>query len=92
MIDILLHGCQKFNDRDNKEILLHTIDYIKSSKRFERALIDHCLLWVYFIIIFIICFSHPFFPFFRMLTFFPNWNECLTFRNFIRIVTAFSNF
>ena len=44
MIDILLHGCEKFNERDNKEILLHTIDYIKSSKRFERPLIDHCLL------------------------------------------------
>ena len=26
------------------EILLHTIDYIKSTKRFERPLIDHCLL------------------------------------------------
>ena len=29
---------------------------------------------------------------FSMLTFFPNCNECLTFHNFIRIVTAFSNF
>ena len=44
MIDILLHGCEKFNERDNKEILLHTIDYIKSSKRFEGPLIDQCLL------------------------------------------------
>ena len=44
MIDIILHGCQKFHERDNKEILLHTIDCIKSSKRFERPLIDHCLL------------------------------------------------
>ena len=43
MIDILLHGCEKFNEHDNKEILLHTIDYIKSSKRFERPLIDHFL-------------------------------------------------
>ena len=44
MIDILLYGCDKLNERDNKEILLHTIDYIKSNKRFERPLIDHCLL------------------------------------------------
>ena len=44
MIDILLYGCDRFNERDNKEILLHTIDYIKSTKHFERQLIDHCLL------------------------------------------------
>ena len=53
MIDILLYWCDRFNERDNKEIL-HTIGYIKSTKRFERPLIDHCLLKVYFIIIFII--------------------------------------
>ena len=39
VIDILLHGCDRFHERDNKEILLHTIDYIKSTKRFERSLI-----------------------------------------------------
>ena len=39
IIDILLYGCDRFNERDNKEILLHTIDYIKSTKRFERSLI-----------------------------------------------------
>ena len=44
MINILLYGRDKFNDHDNKEILLRTIDYIKSTKRFERPLIDHCLL------------------------------------------------
>ena len=49
MIDILLYGCDQFNEGDIKEILLHAIDYIKSSKRFsskrfERPLIDHCLL------------------------------------------------
>ena len=44
VIDILLYGRDKFNKLDNKEILLHAIDYIKSSKRFERPLIDHCLL------------------------------------------------
>ena len=43
MIDIILYGCDKLNERDNEEILLHTIDYIKSSKRFERPLIGHCL-------------------------------------------------
>ena len=36
MTDILLYGCDKFNESDNKEILLHTIEYIKPSKRFER--------------------------------------------------------
>ena len=44
MIDILLYGCDKFNQCDNKEILLHAIDNIKSTKRFERPLIDLCLL------------------------------------------------
>ena len=44
MIDILFYGCDKFNECDNKEILLHTIDYIKSTKHFERSLIDYCLL------------------------------------------------
>ena len=34
MIDILLYGCDKGNECDTKEILLHTIDYIKSTKRF----------------------------------------------------------
>ena len=34
MIDILLYGCDKGNERDTKEILYHTIDYIKSTKRF----------------------------------------------------------
>ena len=31
-------------------------------------------------------------PLFRMLTFYPNLNERLTFHNFIRVVTALSNF
>ena len=44
MIDILLQECDKLNERDNKEILLHAVDYIKSSKRLERPLIDHSLL------------------------------------------------
>ena len=35
-MDILLYECDKFNESDNKEILLHTIEYIKRSKRFER--------------------------------------------------------
>ena len=44
MIDILLYGWDKFNEHDNKEILLHTVDYYKSTKCLERPLIDHCLL------------------------------------------------
>ena len=44
MIDIFLNGCNEFNESHNKESLLQTIDYIKSTKRFERPLIDHWLL------------------------------------------------
>ena len=44
MTDILLYGYDRFNERDNKEVLPHVIDYIKSTKRFERALIDQYLL------------------------------------------------
>ena len=43
MIDILLYGFYKFSERDNKEIPLHTSDYIKLTKCFERRLIDHYL-------------------------------------------------
>ena len=43
MIDILEYGCDKINEYHNKEIL-HTIDYIQSTKRLERPIIDHCLL------------------------------------------------
>ena len=43
VVDILSYGCDKFNERDNKEILLHTIDYIKSTKRFGRPPTDHCV-------------------------------------------------
>ena len=44
MINILLYVWDKFNERDNKEILLHITDYIKSTKSSERVLVDHCLL------------------------------------------------
>ena len=44
MIDILLYGCDKFNERDNKEVFLHTNDYSKSTNRFERSLNDYRLL------------------------------------------------
>ena len=44
MIDILLYECDRFNERDNKDILLHTVNYIKSTKRFERPLTDHCFV------------------------------------------------
>ena len=44
MIDMLLYGYDRFNERDNKEILLHTIDDIKCTKRFDRPLSNHCLL------------------------------------------------
>ena len=43
MIHILLYGCDRLNERDNKEILPYAID-IKSTKHFERPLIDHYIL------------------------------------------------
>ena len=42
VIDILLHESDKFNESEHKEILLHTVNYIKSTKCFERPLIDQC--------------------------------------------------
>ena len=33
---------RRYNDRKNKQILLHTICYVQSTKRFERPLIDQC--------------------------------------------------
>ena len=44
MMNIILHGRDKFNELYNKQILLHTIDYSKSTKSFERPQIGHCLL------------------------------------------------
>ena len=42
IIDFLLYGSNRYNDSKNKHILLHTICYIQSTKRFERSLIDQC--------------------------------------------------
>ena len=42
LIDVLLHGSDRFNDSKNKQILLHTIFHIQATKRFERPLIDQC--------------------------------------------------
>ena len=42
LIDVLLYGSRRYNDRKNKQILLHTICYVQSTKRFERPLIDQC--------------------------------------------------
>ena len=39
LIDVLLYGSHRFNDSKNKQILLHTICYIQSTKRFKRPLI-----------------------------------------------------
>ena len=41
LLDIILCGSEKYKDTVNKEILLHTISFIKNNKRFERALFDH---------------------------------------------------
>ena len=36
LLDIILYGSDKYNDTVNKEILLHTISFIKNTKCFER--------------------------------------------------------
>ena len=41
LLDMILYGYEKYKDTVNKEILLHTISFIKNTKRFERALFDH---------------------------------------------------
>ena len=41
LLDVILHGSDKYKDTVNKEILLHTISFIKNTKSFERPLFDH---------------------------------------------------
>ena len=60
MIDIFLYEGDTFHECGNREILPHTIDYVKSTKRFERPLTDDCLLSVYSIIIIFINFVNLF--------------------------------
>ena len=40
-LDIFLYRSDKYKDNVNKEILLHTISFIKNTKRIERPLFDH---------------------------------------------------
>ena len=42
LIDVLLHGSDRFNGSKNKQVLLNTICYIQATERFERPLIDQC--------------------------------------------------
>ena len=41
LLDIILYGSGKYKDTVDKEILHHTISFIKNTKRFERPLFDH---------------------------------------------------
>ena len=41
LLDIIFYGSDKCKGTVNKEILLHTISFIKNNKRFERPLFDH---------------------------------------------------
>ena len=41
LLDIILYGFDKHKDTVNKEILLHTIRFIKNTKRFEWPLFHH---------------------------------------------------
>ena len=40
LIDVLLYGSDRYNDSQNKQLLLHSICYIQFPKRLERPLID----------------------------------------------------
>ena len=41
VLGIIFYGSDKYKGTVNKEILLHTISFIKNNKRFERPLFDH---------------------------------------------------
>ena len=43
MIDILLYGCDDFNEHDSKEILLYAIDCFN----LLNVMKDHCLISAY---------------------------------------------
>ena len=52
LLDIILHGFDKYKDTFNKEILLHTIRFTKNSKRFEIPLFATNLLLLLFLLYF----------------------------------------
>ena len=41
LLDIILHGSDKYKDTVNKEILRHKINFIKNTKCFQRPLFYH---------------------------------------------------
>ena len=43
LLNALLYGWNKFNDEINREVLLRTIFFIKSTKHFERPLFSPVL-------------------------------------------------
>ena len=40
LLDTLLFGCNKYKETINKEVFLHTINFLKTTKCFERPLFD----------------------------------------------------
>ena len=53
LLCIILYGSDKYNDTLKKEILLHTISFIKNTKRFERHyLITNLLLLLFLLYIY----------------------------------------
>ena len=54
LLDIFLFGSDKCKDTVNKEILVHTINMCKTTKPFERPLLDR---WYYFMTTFLNFFS-----------------------------------
>ena len=39
LIDLLLYGYDKFDEKKNRNILMHTIKFIKGSQRFDENLL-----------------------------------------------------
>ena len=72
MIDILLYGCDRFNERGNKEILLHTIDYINLLNVLLLLNLLNGLFYYYFHFLILSTFFVFLLPLFTILTFYPN--------------------
>ena len=60
LLDTILYGSDKYKCTVNKEILLHTISFIRNTKRFERPLCDYELTLTFFYYKYIFFFSRKF--------------------------------
>ena len=55
LLDILLFGLDYYKYTVNKEIIVHTTDFLKTTKSFEKPLFDR---WYYFVTTFLIYLLH----------------------------------